>query len=155
MASKRDYYEILGVAKDTPKDQIKASYRKLALKYHPDKNKEAGAEERFKELSEAYAVLSDDEKRAAYDRFGHAGVDQRWNQEDIFRSGNFEDIFGDLGSIFQQFFGGGNFGGGFGPGSRRPKGPPPGEDLRVDVRLTLGEALEGGKKPPKLPPPDR
>lgn len=142
MATKRDYYEILGVPKDAAKDQIKASYRKLALKHHPDKNKDAGAEEKFKELSEAYAVLSDDEKRAAYDRFGHAGVDQRWNQEDIFRSAHFEDIFGDLGSIFEQFFG-------FNLGARHARqrrGPMAGEDLGAEVEVTLEQAFKGLKR---------
>ena len=93
MADKRDYYEILGVNKDVKEDELKKAYRKLALKYHPDRNKEAGAEEKFKEISEAYAVLSDQEKRSKYDQFGHAGVDGRWSQEDIFRSANFEDMF--------------------------------------------------------------
>lgn len=142
MAHKRDYYEVLGVGREAPKDQIKAAYRKLALKYHPDKNKAAGSEERFKELSEAYAVLSDEEKRRLYDQFGHAGVDQRFTQEDLFRGAHFEDIFGDLGSIFEQFFG---FGFGGRP-ARRPRRPPPGEDLRAEAQITLEEAYRGVRR---------
>jgi len=83
MTTKRDYYEILGVKKSASKDEIKDAYRTLALKYHPDRNKEAGAEDKFKEISEAYAVLSDEEKRQTYDQYGHAGFDQRYSQEDI------------------------------------------------------------------------
>ncbi|MFU8767786.1 MAG: DnaJ domain-containing protein, partial [Candidatus Methanoperedens sp.] len=94
MATKRDYYEILGVDKKASADEIKKEYRKLAMKYHPDKNNSPDAEEKFKEISEAYAVLSDQNKRQQYDQFGHAGIDQRYSQEDIFRSVNFEDIFG-------------------------------------------------------------
>lgn len=150
MSAKRDYYETLGVTRDAAKDQIKASYRKLALKFHPDRNKEPGAEDKFKELSEAYAVLSDDEKRGLYDRFGHAGVDQRYSQEDIFRGADFGDIFGNLGGIFEQFFGGL---GGFGR-QRRPSGPPPGEDLRTDLQLTLEEAFRGAKRDVRLRRPE-
>lgn len=153
MASKRDYYEILGVDREASKDQMKAAYRKLALKFHPDKNKEAGAEERFKEFSEAYAVLSDDEKRAAYDRFGHAGVDQRWSAEDLFRGAHFEDIFGDLGLMFERFFGFGGLGG-FGPRPRRASGPPPGEDLRDDLEVSLEEALRGTRREVRLRRPE-
>src|SRR3989338_1908081 len=100
MTTKRDYYEILGVKKNSNKEEIKRAYKKLAIKHHPDKGGDA---EKFKELSEAYAVLSDDKKRGTYDQFGHQGFDQRYSQEDIFRGANFEDIFRD---VF-----GGNFGG--------------------------------------------
>ena len=110
--SKRDYYEVLGVPK-AGKDEIKSAYRKLALQYHPDRNKSAGAEEKFKEISEAYAVLSDDEKRKRYDVYGHVGT------EDAFRGSeaNFDEVFRDIGfggfrDIFEQIFGGrGGFGG--------------------------------------------
>src|SRR5512136_1421941 len=95
--AKRDYYEILGVNRETSKEDIKSAYRKLALQYHPDRNKSPDAEERFKEISEAYAVLSDDEKRKQYDSFGHEGIGARYSQDDIFRGGNFEDVFRDLG----------------------------------------------------------
>jgi molecular chaperone DnaJ len=83
-SEKRDYYEVLGVPKDASKEQLKSSYRKLAMQYHPDRNKAAGAEDRFKEISEAYAVLSDDAKRAQYDRFGHEGIQGKYSTEDIF-----------------------------------------------------------------------
>src|SRR5687767_6892956 len=96
MASKKDYYELLGVARDAGVEDIKKAYRKLALQYHPDRNKEPGAEERFKEISEAYAVLSDAEKRKTYDQFGHAGFDERYSQEDIFRGADFGEFGFDL-----------------------------------------------------------
>lgn len=107
--TKQDYYEILGLKKGASKEEVKKAYKKLALQYHPDRSKEENAEEKFKEISEAYAVLSDDEKKASYDQHGHAGFDQRYSQEDIFRNANFEDIFSDIfggGSIFDMFFGG-------------------------------------------------
>ena len=85
MAAKRDYYEVLGVSKTTPSNEIKTQYRKLALKFHPDRNKSAEAGEHFKEISEAYAVLSDPEKRKVYDQHGHAGVDGRYSNDDIFQ----------------------------------------------------------------------
>lgn len=138
--SKRDYYDILGVQRNATKDEIKNEYRKLALKYHPDRNKEPGAEERFKEVSEAYAILSDDEKRAQYDRFGHAGIDSRYSAEDIFRGVDFDEIFRDMGfgfggfeSIFDTFFGGG----------RRAREAPRGQDLRYDLEISLEQAYSG------------
>lgn len=141
MAHKRDYYEVLGVARDADKDAIKRAYRKLALQFHPDKNKGHDAEEKFKELSEAYAVLSDEQKRGLYDRFGHAGVSQRYSPEDIFRGADFGDIFGNLGSIFESFFGTGQFG--FkAEGGRGPEG---GRDLLARVTVSLEEAFEGSK----------
>lgn len=146
MATKRDYYEILGIPKNASADAIKDAYRTLALKFHPDRNKDAGAEERFKEISEAYAVLSDTEKRATYDQYGHAGFDQRYSQEDIFRNVNFEDLFHEFGfgfgggspfedMVFSSMFGG--MGGG-----RRRNGR--GSDLRYDLHLTLEDAAKGG-----------
>src|SRR5512136_2409625 len=109
MSNKRDYYEVLGVSKTASKDQIKDAYRKLALQYHPDRNKSPEAEEKFKEISEAYAVLSDEEKRKQYDQLGHAAFDQRYTTEDIFRGADFESVFRDmgfgvdLGDIFGSF----------------------------------------------------
>jgi len=143
MAEKRDYYEVLGVPREASKDQIKDSYRKLAMQFHPDRNKSPEAEDRFKEISEAYAVLSDDEKRQQYDRLGHAGFDQRYTQEDIFRGADFDSIFRDLGfgfgDLFRQFFGGG-FGGGFQERAMR------GQDLVYDLEITLEEAARGTEK---------
>ena len=124
MSAKRDYYEVLGVDKSSSPDEIKSQYRKLALKFHPDRNKSPDAQEHFKEISEAYAVLSDSSKRELYDQHGHEGVDGRYSTEDIFRGagGNFNDIFNDLfggqgrrggggfGSVFENLFGGGGFG---------------------------------------------
>lgn len=99
---KRDYYEVLGVSRDATPDQIKKAYRKLAMKYHPDVNKAPDAEEKFKEINEAYEVLSDEKKRAQYDQFGHAGVDGQFGQGGF--SGGYAD-FGDLNDIFGSFFG--------------------------------------------------
>lgn len=113
--SKPDYYEILGVSRNATKEEIKQAYRKLALKYHPDRNKSPEAEEKFKQISEAYAVLSDDEKRRTYDMYGHEGVEGRYSREDIFKNVEFDleqilkDLgfgFGGFGSIFDTFFGG-------------------------------------------------
>ena len=143
MPTKKDYYEILGVARTATKAQIKDAYRTLALKFHPDRNKDAGAEDRFKEISEAYAVLSDDEKKQTYDQYGHAGFDQRYSQEDIFRNANFEDIFREFGfegaggSPFDDLFASAFFGGSL----RRQTGR--GADLRYDLHLTLEEAAKG------------
>ncbi|MEA2054724.1 MAG: molecular chaperone DnaJ [Candidatus Thermoplasmatota archaeon] len=139
---KKDYYEVLGVGRDATKDQIKKAYRRLALKCHPDKCKGADTEEKFKEISEAYAVLSDDEKRRQYDMYGHAGIDSQYSYEDIFRGVNFSDIFRDLGfnfgfdDIFQQFFGG--FGG-------RHK-PQKGRDILYRTTVSLDDAYFGGEK---------
>ena len=96
MSTKRDYYEILGIQRDASLDEIKKIYRNLALKYHPDRvsaDKKQEAEERFKEISEAYAVLSDPQKRSQYDQFGHAGIDSRYTSEDIFRGADFSSVF--------------------------------------------------------------
>lgn len=149
MTNKRDYYEVLGVPKDSSKQEMKRAYRKLAMEYHPDRNKSPDAEEKFKEISEAYAVLSDDEKRRQYDQFGHAGINGKYNWEDIYRSTDFESIFRDLGfgfggfgSIFDMFFGG---------RGRRRNGPRKGADLRSDVEITLEEAAFGIEKELEVP----
>ncbi|MDR0372681.1 MAG: molecular chaperone DnaJ [Nitrososphaerota archaeon] len=145
MAEKRDYYEVLGVKKNTSKDEIKDAYRKLALQYHPDRNKEAGAEEKFKEISEAYAVLSDDQKRAQYDNLGHAGFDQRYTSEDIFRGADFDSIFRDMGfgDLFRTIFGGG-FSGGYDNRHR-------GQDIAFDLEITLEEAAKGTEREVEIP----
>lgn len=134
--SKRDYYEVLGVERTADKDTIKKSFRKLAQTYHPDVNKSPEAEAMFKEGNEAYQVLSDDQKRAAYDRFGHAGV------QGAAGMGGAADFsgFGDLGSIFEDFFSG--FAGGSQSGRSRRQ-PRRGADLRADVKLTFEEAAFG------------
>jgi len=144
MSAKRDYYEVLGVGKSSSPDEIKSQYRKLALKFHPDRNKSPDAQEHFKEISEAYAVLSDSSKRELYDQHGHEGVDGRYSTEDIFRGagGNFNDIFNDLfggqgrrgggfGSVFENMFGGGGFG--------RSRG----NDLLHECYITLEDVLHG------------
>jgi molecular chaperone DnaJ len=146
--SKRDYYEILGVEKGASKEEIKKSYRKQALKYHPDKNPgDAAAEEKFKEAAEAYEVLSNDEKRARYDRFGHAGMGngggfsgQHMTMEDIFSS--FGDIFGDA------FGGFGGFSSGFGGRSRQQVNR--GSNLRVRVKVNLHDVARGVEKKIKV-----
>ena len=144
MADKRDYYEILGVAKNATEDEIKKAYRKLAIKYHPDKNPgDKEAEEKFKEAAEAYSVLSDSEKRSRYDQFGHSGVDNSgFSASDI----NFNDIFSAFGDIFGGF---GGFGG-FSGQSRGPQRVARGGDLRATVTLTLKEILEGTEKKLKI-----
>ena len=138
--TKRDYYDILGVDKNSSKGEIKKTYRKLALKYHPDKNPSKAAEEKFKEISEAYAVLYDDEKRSMYDRFGHAGIDQRYSYEDIFRGVDFSDIFRGMGfdDIFERFFGH-RMGFDRREASRRRRGM----DLRYDIEISLEDAYHG------------
>jgi molecular chaperone DnaJ len=146
MTTKRDYYEILGVSKNASKDEIKKAYRKQALKFHPDKNPgNKGAEDKFKEAAEAYEVLSNDEKKARYDRYGHAGMGNSGNGfggqgmtvEDIFSS--FGDIFGDA------FAGFGGFGGG-----RQGRRVNKGSNLRVKVKLNLGEIASGTEKKIKV-----
>ena len=140
MAEKRDYYEVLGVSKNATPDEIKKAYRKLAMKYHPDVNKDPGAEDKFKEINEAYEVLSDEQKRQTYDQFGHAGMDGAFNQGGF--QGGFTD-FGDLGDIFGSFFGGG-FGSGFGGSSRRQSNQPrQGQDRYMQMRIDFMDAIFG------------
>jgi molecular chaperone DnaJ len=137
----RDYYEVLGISRDADKEEMKRAYRRLARKYHPDVNKEAAAEETFKEISRAYEVLSDPEMRARYDRFGEAGVSGAG-----MGAGGFQD-FGDMGGfadIFESFFTG--FGGAGAAGARRRSGPARGDDLRLDLKLDFQEAIFGGEK---------
>ena len=137
--SKRDYYEVLGVEREASASEIKKAFRKLALKYHPDRNPDdAEAEEKFKEVAEAYEVLSDDDKRGRYDRFGHAGVDGVRAG-----SGDFESIFESFGDLF-----GGMFGGGFGGGRRRRGGggARAGASLQMEVEVDFLEAAKGATK---------
>lgn len=132
-----DYYELLGVSRSADKEEIKRAYRRLARKYHPDVNKEAGAEERFKEINRAYEVLSDPDLKARYDRFGEAGVSSGAAGYQDFDMGGFADIF-------ESFFSG--FGGMGGQQTRRRAGPVRGDDLRLDLKLDFREAVFGGEK---------
>lgn len=147
---KRDYYEVLGVDKSVSEDELKKAYRKMAKKYHPDLNPgNKEAEQKFKEVNEAYEVLSDKEKRARYDQFGHAGVDPSFGAGaggGAYGSG-FTGDFGDLGDIFNSFFGGG-----FGGGSRRanPNAPRRGNDTAAAVNLSFEEAAKGCRKTVKV-----
>jgi len=160
MSTKRDYYEILGVKKSATLDEIKRAYREMALRYHPDRvphEQKKEAEEKFKEISEAYAVLSDSQKRALYDQYGHAGIDQRYAYEDIFKGADFSSIFQDLGDF--------GFGGGlfdeifsdigfdiFGGRQRQRTGRPRrGRDLEITVGITLEEASHGTEKTITVP----
>jgi len=141
MASKRDYYEVLGLQKGASAEDVKKAFRKLAFQYHPDRNKEPGSEEKFKEISEAYAVLSDPAKKEKYDAYGHAGISGAYSQEDIFRGADFSDIGINIEDIFNRFFGGG-FGGGFGF-QRIRTGPQPGRNLQTAVEISLEQAASG------------
>ncbi len=151
--AKRDYYEVLGVSKDASKEEIKKAYRKLAMKYHPDRNPgDKEAEEKFKEAAEAYSVLSDDEKRAKYDKFGHAGMGGAGQEfhgfsdiNDIFS--HFSDIFGGGrgGSIFDDIFGSG---GGYSHTGARTG--TPGSDIKITLKLTLEEIAQGTTKKVKV-----
>ena len=132
MATKRDYYEVLGVDRSASKEDLKRAYRRMARKFHPDVNKDSGSDERFKEINEAYEVLSNDSTRAAYDRFGHAGVQGA--------GAGFNDFsgFGSVADIFEEFF--------TGFGTRRRKGPRRGADLRYDLAISFEEAVFGVEK---------
>ncbi len=151
--AKRDYYEVLGVDKNATKEEIKKAYRKLAMKYHPDKNKgDKEAEEKFKEASEAYEVLSDPEKRKMYDQYGFSGVEGSFGNggfswENFTHMSDIEDIFGHggLGGIFETLFGGG-----FGSHQRYQHHINKGEDLRVTLSLTLEEIAKGVEKTLKI-----
>jgi molecular chaperone DnaJ len=133
MASKRDYYETLGVERNASKEELKRAYRRMARKFHPDVNHEDGADERFKEINEAYEVLSNENSRAAYDRFGHAGVQGA--------GANYGDAsgFGSFADIFEEFFGGGFAG-------KRRAGPRRGADLRYDLTISFEDAVFGAEK---------
>jgi curved DNA-binding protein len=142
-----DYYQILGLKKTATADEIKKAYRKLAVKYHPDKNPgNKEAEEKFKEINEAYAVLSDPQKKAQYDQFGSAGFHQRFSQEDIFRGFDVGDLFKDAGfgteDIFSRIFGGGFQRGGFAYGGGRRRGG----DFTMELEVSFREAYSGCEK---------
>ncbi len=144
--TRRDYYEVLGVPRNAEQKAIKDAFRQLALRYHPDRNKEPGAEERFKEIAEAYAVLSDAKKRADYDARGFAGVSDV-SPEDLFAGVDFGDIFRDLGvdsggGFFDRFF-----------GRRRRTGPPRGGNLEVEVVLPLERVATGGEEKVRISHP--
>ncbi|HDP74322.1 MAG TPA: molecular chaperone DnaJ [Bacteroidales bacterium] len=150
MTTKRDYYEILGIPRNATKEDIKKAYRKMALKYHPDKNPgDKKAEEKFKEAAEAYEVLSDDNKRARYDQFGHAGMGNGAGGGGFSHDWTIEDIFAQFGDIFGGHFGSfGGFGGfGRGRSSRRTNR---GTDLRVKVKLSLSDIANGVEKKIKV-----
>jgi len=162
----KDYYKVLGVAKSASPEEIKKAYRKLALKYHPDRNKgDKEAEDKFKEINEAYAVLSDPKKKQEFDTYGSSGFKQRYSQEDIYRGSDINDILRGMGlggDAFSQFFGGGGRGGfrtyttgggprnGFG-GFQQPYGsmggaPAKGTDLVYELPVSLEEVFHGGEK---------
>jgi molecular chaperone DnaJ len=148
MSKKRDYYEVLGVGKNAQADEIKKAYRKKAMEFHPDRNKDnPESEKRFKEAAEAFDVLKDPDKRARYDQFGHAGLHTGGYQEPDFQNINFEDIFSRFGDIF-----GGDIFGGAGGGSRgRRRGAGrPGEDMKMRLSLTLNEIAFGVEKKLKV-----
>ncbi|MGZ8483358.1 MAG: molecular chaperone DnaJ [Candidatus Binatia bacterium] len=147
---KRDYYEVLGVDRSATQEQLKQAYHQLAMKWHPDRNTAADATDKFKEIAEAYAVLSDQAKRRAYDTTGHAGVSERWSTEDIFRDFDWRDIYrGQLNDVWSAF---GNLFSGPPP---RASIKPQGADLRYDLHLTLDEAAKGGERTIQLTRSDR
>jgi molecular chaperone DnaJ len=160
--AKRDYYEVLGVKKNATHEEIRRAYRELALRHHPDRVPAAEkkqAEEQFKEMSEAYAVLSDPQKRALYDQYGHQGIDQRYAREDVFRGTDFSSAFeglGDIGfgSFFENLFGDMGFDL-FGGGRRRSAGAAAaasrGRDLEIEASITLEEAFRGTEKTVTVP----
>jgi len=165
MTTNKDYYKILGVAKTSSAEEIKKAYRKLALKYHPDKTKgDKASEDRFKEVSEAYAVLSNPEKRKEYDTFGQSGFQRRYSQEDIFRSADFSEFNRDFGFSAEDFirrmfgFGGRPSGGGafshfqdFGTGGPQPR---KGRDVLYELPVSLSDIFHGAEKVVTFPRPE-
>ena len=153
MADKRDYYEVLGISKSASEDEIKKAYRKMAKKYHPDLNPgDKDAEAKFKEVGEAYEVLSDPEKKARYDQYGFAGVDPNFGAGagaggGFGGFGGFDGGF-DVGDIFSSIFGGM---GGMGGQTRNPNAPQRGSDIQTNVTLTFEEAAKGCRKTVEVP----
>ncbi len=156
MASKQDYYDLLGVSRSASQDELKKAYRKLAMKYHPDRNQgDKESEAKFKEVSEAYEVLSDAKKRQQYDQFGHDGLKSSFGPggfdfgRDFTHGADLQDILGSIfgggGGIFDDFFGGGR------RRSSRPGGPQPGADLRFDIEIDFEEAAFGSEREITLP----
>ena len=149
MASKQDYYVTLGISRGASQEEIKNAYRKLALKYHPDRNKSPDAEEKFKEASEAYAILSDAEKRQQYDALGREGVKKQYRQEDIYDRQNFQDLFSEFGfdanDLFNRIFGGG-----FTSQQGQPR-PHRGSDLETQMEITLEQAALGTERRVSVP----
>jgi len=166
MTSNEDYYKILGVSRQATPEEIKKAYRRLAIQYHPDKNKDnKAAEEKFKRINEAYAVLSDPEKRKNYDMFGHAGFQQQYSQEDIFRNFDIGDMFKEFGfgneDIFSRIFSGGRgsrrrYGGsynnmedlfgGFGQNAYNRQASAKGQDIAYELHIPLAESVFGGER---------
>jgi len=162
----KDYYQILGVPRNATQEEIKKAYHKLAMQWHPDRNRGSKeAEEKFKEINEAYAVLSDPEKRRQYDAFGAEGFGQRFTQEDIFRGFDFKSVFDELGLHFEALDGFDLFSSLFGTGKRRGRrvhfewGTPfgaqqaKGEDLYLDLHISLYESVFGGERVIEVPQP--
>lgn len=146
--AKLDYYDLLGLSRNASQEEIKDAFRKLAFKYHPDRNKRPEAEEKFKEVSEAYAILSDPEKRRQYDAAGFEGINKQYKQEDIFNRKNFQDVFSEFGfdanDLFNRMFGGGFT---FNQESESPRG----RDFEAQVEITLEQAASGTKLEVTLP----
>ncbi|MCX5716382.1 MAG: molecular chaperone DnaJ [Candidatus Omnitrophica bacterium] len=160
MSTKRDYYEILGVKKNASLDEIKKAYRELALQHHPDRvphEQKKEAEEKFKEISEAYAVLSDSQKRSLYDQYGHSGIDQKYAYEDIFKGADFSSIFEGLGDfgfgggLLDEIFGDLGFDIFGGAGRSRRSRSNHGRDLQIAMDITLEEAAKGTEKTVTVP----
>lgn len=149
MASKLDYYDVLGVGPEASQDEIKRAFRKLAFKYHPDRNKMPNAEEKFKEASEAYAILSDPEKRKQYDARGFEGIKEQYKQEDIYNSGTFRDTFSEFGFNVEDIFSR-IFGGGFASQQARPEAAR-GRDLDAQMEITLEQAASGAEMGVTIP----